>query len=134
MTKTEHYNLNQWEPHDTIRAEDFNRDNREIDAALGELANSKPYVVGSYESTNDGSRDVEVELGFQPSLVMVAKPGTSGGEYGTVCTRETPAVAHSKTVLTVTETGFKAGLAISGGHVAPPYTNYSGPYVYIAFR
>ena len=34
MTKTEHYQLNQWDAADPIRREDFNADNARIDAAL----------------------------------------------------------------------------------------------------
>ena len=34
MTKTEHYQLNQWEPTDRVLREDFNADNRKIEAAL----------------------------------------------------------------------------------------------------
>ena len=34
MTKTEHYQLNQWDAADPIRREDFNADNAAVDAAL----------------------------------------------------------------------------------------------------
>ena len=34
MTKTEHYQLNQWAKSDRVLMEDFNRDNAKIDAAL----------------------------------------------------------------------------------------------------
>lgn len=37
MTKTTNYQLNQWEPTDRVLREDFNADNRKIDAALNQL-------------------------------------------------------------------------------------------------
>ena len=38
MKQTQNYQLNQWEKTDRIKMEDFNEDNRKIDAALGALA------------------------------------------------------------------------------------------------
>ena len=37
MTKTEHYQLNQWDAADLIRREDFNADNAKLDAGLAAL-------------------------------------------------------------------------------------------------
>ena len=44
MTKTEHYNLNQWEKTDRVLMEDFNTDNAKIDAAIAEAKAAIPYV------------------------------------------------------------------------------------------
>lgn len=65
MTKTEHYQLNQWDAADPIRREDFNADNATIDAALAavkreaanELAQAREEIavlirLGHYVSTN----------------------------------------------------------------------------------
>ena len=38
MRETSNYKLNQWDKTDRIEMEDFNEDNRKIDAALGALA------------------------------------------------------------------------------------------------
>ena len=40
MTKTENYQLNQWDAADPIRREDFNSDNAAIDAALNAIKNA----------------------------------------------------------------------------------------------
>lgn len=51
MQKTQNYNLNQWEPTDEIRREDFNADNAAIDAALA--ANAK--ALSDYQTANDAA-------------------------------------------------------------------------------
>ncbi|MGN1004408.1 MAG: hypothetical protein ACI4O5_06165 [Oscillospiraceae bacterium] len=40
MTKTENYQLNQWDAADPIRREDFNADNAALDAALNAIKNA----------------------------------------------------------------------------------------------
>ena len=53
MTKTEHYQLNQWEENDYVRRTDFNADNLKIDAALqalGEGAAAKKLGEWSLEA------------------------------------------------------------------------------------
>ena len=55
MTQTEHYQLNQWSASDRVHHDDFNEDNRKIDAALAgkaparELLN-KTVVPGAFDS------------------------------------------------------------------------------------
>lgn len=56
---TEHYNLNQWEPEDTVRRADFNADNEKIDGALAGKAdvsalNNLRSTVSSLSSTVSG--------------------------------------------------------------------------------
>ena len=53
MTKTENYQLNQWEATDKISRADFNADNAKIEAVLGELMraecisiNTSDFVAG----------------------------------------------------------------------------------------
>ena len=78
MTKTEHYQLNQWDAADPIRREDFNSDNAAIDAALAAIrqaAESKAeqsalekiksempvILLGSY-ATEDGNVSAHFDL------------------------------------------------------------------------
>ena len=44
MTKTEHYQLNQWEAADQVRRTDFNADNAKIDAALAGKADNSAFA------------------------------------------------------------------------------------------
>ena len=44
MNHTENYQLNQWAKSDRVLMEDFNSDNRKIDAALKEASEASPYV------------------------------------------------------------------------------------------
>ena len=54
MTKTEHYQLNQWDPSDQVRRTDFNEDNAKIEAALAgqaaELAQAEQRGVEHYNA------------------------------------------------------------------------------------
>ena len=79
MMKTENYNLNQWEPTDHIRREDFNADNTAIDAALGALSTAAAgfgnchIAAGSYNGTGTygSSSPTTLEVGFAPRLVFI---------------------------------------------------------------
>ena len=66
MTKTEHYQLNQWDASDYVRREDFNADNAKIDAALGEKSR---VVSGTY--LGDGNNSKTISLDFTPRAVLV---------------------------------------------------------------
>lgn len=68
MTKTENFNLNQWEPSDLIRPEDFNADNAILDAALADLSAERIYV-GSY--VGDGTSNRIIELPWAPVFAVV---------------------------------------------------------------
>ena len=52
MTKTEHYQLNQWEKTDRILREDFNEDNRKIEAALCSVPYTKIVKMELQEPTS----------------------------------------------------------------------------------
>lgn len=134
MTKTDNYNLNQWEATDPIRREDFNADNAVIDAALKEVAGRRPFVVGTYVGTGSTTTTQTVELGFRPSMVIIAYPNDSNGQYGTTITPDCSLSYNESVIAQITETGFEIGLALSGGSPVKPYTNSSVRYVYIAFR
>ena len=77
MTKTEHYQLNQWEKTDRVLREDFNEDNRKIEAALTALSSDR-IVIGSY--IGDGTSETRIiNLPFTPKIVMVS--GYYGNEH-----------------------------------------------------
>lgn len=58
MTKTEHYQLNQWEKTDRILREDFNEDNRKIEAALC----SVPYTKILHVKTETAQQTVDLQV------------------------------------------------------------------------
>ena len=74
MTKTEHYQLNQWDASDYVRREDFNEDNRKIDAALEDKSR---IATGTYvgNGTYDLSNKTTLTLEFVPAFIII-----SGGE------------------------------------------------------
>ena len=59
MTKTQHYQLNQWDPEDRILRVEFNGDNAAIDAALKANADA---TAG--EITNRKSADTKIRTDF----------------------------------------------------------------------
>ena len=86
MMKTENYNLNQWEPTDHIRREDFNADNTAIDAALGALSTAAAgfgnchIAAGSYNGTGTygSSSPTRLSFGFKPQLVLMGYENKDG--------------------------------------------------------
>ena len=80
MTKTEHYQLNQWDASDYVRREDFNEDNRKIEKAI---AGAGPkYCVGTYTGTGEiGSEHPHsLSFDFAPKLILIlSKAGPFGG-------------------------------------------------------
>lgn len=73
---TQNYHLNQWELTDGIIMEDFNKDNRTLDAALTEMKASIPRIrTGTYVGTNTFGEDAPNSLtfDFEPKLVIVRK-------------------------------------------------------------
>ena len=84
-TKTEHYQLNQWEPSDPFLRTDFNEDNAKLDAVLAAhdtaLAAKCEVVLGSY--TGDGASSRTITLGFQPKAVyLCTQNGLAGSASG----------------------------------------------------
>jgi hypothetical protein len=134
MTKTDNYQLNQWEPGDPIRRQDFNRDNARVDAAILAAREYRPYVIGTYSGTNSTATTRVVELGFQPTAVLIVYPQDTDGSYGTMITREYSLSYNGSVMARITETGFEVGSASTGSSLVKPYTNLGSPYIYIAFR
>ena len=128
---TPNFNLCQWEANDKVLRSDFNADNQKIDAALKACG----FAVGSYNGTNTSSGGgQDIDVGFQPSLVIIGCPGKGGGDYGTIITREKPAMYNDVPVAKITPAGFHVQCASFDNRVVTPYTDFGGPYVYIAFR
>ena len=72
MEYTKNYHLNQWEPTDRVLREDFNEDNRKIEAALGGKAG---VTFGTY--TGNGAASQDIVLAAVPKAVMVWPRDTS---------------------------------------------------------
>jgi hypothetical protein len=76
MTKTENYQLTQWEAEDTIQREVVNRDSAKIDQTLAqtreqaELGAGSTFEIGTYEGNglSKGDGGTVVELGWKQSL------------------------------------------------------------------
>ena len=153
MNYTTNYHLPQWAETDRIMMEDFNEAMTALDQgiktaqdtadtaeskadAAQTTANSvadaytpdnKPYVIGTY-SGNDGTR--QIELGFQPSLVIAAGDTAQSEETGLLYTGMF-SPGSSITSGSVESYGFKVS-SVSGY-----YPNLNARYVsyrYIAFR
>ena len=85
MTKTENYQLNQWDPEDRVTHTDFNADNAKIDAALASKADAD--ALGSIMVTGDaGPRESTklIDLGFRPRLAFLL----ADGEFVEILTRD----------------------------------------------
>ena len=155
MTKTEHYQLNQWDAADSVRREDFNADNARIDAALGALKDAAEaetaareeavagaVVVGTYQGMapkSDPTAKGTVTLGFRPRFLLVREISYQGssasGDYGWTPVNlgiAAPGCGHyaygSSLLIQVTEDGFSVGGA-NGKFNAPDVT-----YLYLAVR
>lgn len=138
MNQTPNFQLNLWDKTDRIMMEDFNADNAKIEAAL-EAVSSPSHAVGIL-SDYDGSKDVTVNLGRQPQMVIV---GNKNG-FTNIITGQS-SFAHAghavampgmpglktnyshgttgETALEVTATGFKLYAGLS---------SYMKPYYYLA--
>ena len=88
MTKTENYNLNQWEATDPIRREDFNADNAAIDAAIKAVEQSvgaawspsnAPWEMGTIDIFSAEAGDVLKTFDFEPSAIFLFAAATVGG-------------------------------------------------------
>lgn len=130
---TEHLGLCQWEATDQVLREEFNADNAKIDALLWQ----NRYVIGTYRGSGEVNENTSVNLGFEPSLVIITCSGAMSEDRTAVFTPELP-IYYSGTALIAktTPTGFEVGIAIgSTGQVVPPLTNTGGlTFIYLAFR
>ena len=79
MNYTKNYQLNQWDPTDRVLREDFNEDNRKIEAALGAIQQlTVRFITGSY--TGDGSTAArEFHLGARPKFLLLCRDSNNDG-------------------------------------------------------
>lgn len=88
MTKTENYQLNQWEPTDKLSRADFNADNATIDAALAAKAEKSAVTavetaLANYKTANDAAVAKKAETSTVTALqqsvaAMAANLGSAG--------------------------------------------------------
>ena len=129
MTKTEHYQLNQWDATDRVLREDFNEDNRKIDEALTGVKNAIPQLqFGSY--TGNGTFPRDINLGYQPRMVLLmdslGTTWTSSGHFGGLFAPGRPLGNSLIQYAEVTDSGFR---------LLGSYTNQaSTTYYYLAIR
>ena len=81
MDQTTNYGLNQWGASDRVQREDFNSDNRKLDAALASIAaaagGGAKLAVGSYIGTGayEEANPCSLTFAFEPKLVFVQNSG-----------------------------------------------------------
>lgn len=136
---TQQYGLSQWEATDQVLRTDFNEDNQKIEAALVR-ANTPWFQVGVL-SSYDGSKNVTVNLGRQPCLVIV---GNRLG-FTNFCTSSSGTSAPGHTAALPSCPGYRSELAADAGtEIALKVTDQGftlyaglmselGPYYYLAF-
>lgn len=142
MTKTTNYQLNQWAKSDRILMDDFNADNRKIDAALKTVADqtaaAPKLAVGWYSgAAADGdSTQKSIDVGFPPKAVFICAGKTSVGSntvlnglFG-LATREKPL----GDLLVLTGSGFAVrNRRDTSGNLSFPFLNsLNYAYNYIA--
>ena len=153
MTKTEHYNLNQWEADDPIRRTDFNEDNAKIDAAIHAMdakvdgkagitalaaveAKLPRIVTGTYTGTGGTEGVRRITLPGRPKAVLIRTeyPGTSHHYISIVMTDVAVIRFHTYSSPKVDAPGNCYELEDNGFTVPSScHQNYSGaPQYYLA--
>lgn len=116
MTKTEHYNLSQWDASDPIRREDFNADNAAIDAAIKAVQTAAEdgqstletliaakgnckIAYGSYTGTGTfgKSNPNTLTFDFYPIVVLVGEQKNAGEIVGPMVRGQTETQTGSAT-------------------------------------
>ena len=133
MTKTEHYQLNQWDAADRVLREDFNSDNQKIDAALAQLQNTKgncQLVTGSYTGTGTYGSSHKNTLTFSkaPLLLFIAGDRVMWTPQGSSIAQ----VAWSNSGETISVTWSETGLSWYADNVYVQMNNSGTTYRYIA--
>ena len=134
---TENLALCQWAAEDTVLREEFNADNRKIDAALATKCEA---YIGTYTGT--GALTQTIKLGFKPKFVWVWISGATfpfDSSYdcsSAIAIPNHPAVNYNNnTALEITDTGFIAAYKPSLGSNYDNFLNTSGTvYVYLALK
>ena len=136
MTKTQHYQLNQWDAGDRVLREDFNADNAKIDEALKQ-ASTHEISIGTYTGTNKVGAPTTVNVGFHPAMVLIVPNGRSiGSSTSLLFTKEKTITNGSYTLAQITATGFEVYTHVPVGWDSPvgPHINSNIEYCYVAFR
>ena len=84
---SEHLGLHLWEPTDQVLRTEFNQNWSKIDEAVAESyrPGNLPYVIGSYIGNGPDQYDSTgqlINLGFQPSFVIITRGWLSNGGPG----------------------------------------------------
>lgn len=137
MTKTEHYQLNQWDADDAVVRTDFNDDNSKIDAGLhacSELLTEQAQNIQTLSSNilktatgtfiGDGTSNRVISLGFTPKFVLLSGPAA---EVGTVACMSlvTPTFCYELSA-TESSTAGTAAIVTNGFRVSGYRHNISG--------
>jgi len=130
--KTEHIQLNQWEPEDAFLRTDFNEDNARLDSAIStlqtELTGYTRVVFGQYvgKQTAATATAQEITLGFQPKAVLTVGHGKGDPAY---CYSDLKYFgSNSPGSISFTETGFTV---CNSGYSIINLANRT--YTYVAF-
>ena len=139
MTKTQHYQLNQWDAGDRVLREDFNADNQKIDQTIFDLAAKTPkIIIGTYHGEahdlgyNQGQTQ-EINLGFRPKIVFITTNTSLKNENAAILFGGMEYVYNNKVLCRITENGFMVGTAKYDNTIVSPDLNskYSN-YTYLA--
>ena len=111
MEYTQNYQLPLWDKEDAVKRTDFNENNQKIDNAIKTAEDNRPYVIGSYTGSSSTGQNTVIELGFQPTAVLIAYPSDGNGSHGTFIDRDHPLMYNNTALAQITETGFEVALA-----------------------
>ena len=131
MTKTEHYQLNQWDAADRVLREDFNSDNAKIDAAIESVRTAALQLfVGSYTGTGTYGSSHKNTLTFSkaPLLLFIAGDRVMWTLQGSSIAQ----VAWSNSGETISVTWSETGLSWYADNVYVQMNNSGTTYRYIA--
>lgn len=109
MTKTENFQLPQWEAGDPVRREDFNRAMERIDEGL----TASSCVIGSYVGTGTSMGDggQVIDLGFRPRFLIISHGWTDPNHAPpTLMIVGQAGAADVSGFLTLEDNGFRVGL------------------------
>ena len=138
MTKTENYQLNQWDATDRVLREDFNADNRKIEEALNIItAQALQLYVGSYIGNGQSTRTIDLGT-FPQAVYLCERSGQilgSGRYYGGLALPEHPVWLETPNlpVLELCPSGFIVHYLYSDPYKSYAYSNANEiEYHYIA--
>ncbi len=130
--QTEQYGLSLWEPTDDFLREEFNANNRILEAGLTQKCEM---ATGVY--TGDGTSSRFISLPFTPSAVLVtsstAEFRISNAYYGGLALLDYPSGPSSSANIAVEEGGFTISYRVAGSTTIASNMKNS-VYYYVAWR